>query len=144
MGQHTLRWPDWAQHFKIWPHPAAVGALRFPVGLEEWFSTVASILQVHYEASKSAPGAHAHVSQAFSVCSAESCPCCGSHESSARDAADMAAGAVHISNMTTQDADEADAASPQASLITCLLVIDHPSHRCHRQGARSGNHNNQA
>ena len=79
------------------------------LNLEEWYNTVAKILQIHYEASKSAP-AHAHVGQVFSLSRAETCLCCGSHESTAQDAADMAAGAVDISNMSSDDVDEADAA----------------------------------
>ena len=77
------------------------------LNLEEWYNTVAKILQTHYEASKSAPP---QVGQAFSLSPAGGCPCCGSHETAVQDAADMAASSINISNMSSDEIDEADAA----------------------------------
>ena len=80
------------------------------LNLEEWYDTVAKILQNHYEASKAAPS-HPHiVGQAFTLSHTAACPCCGSYESTAQEEADMAAGALDISKMSEVEIDEADAA----------------------------------
>jgi len=81
--------------------------------LEEWYDTVAKILQNHYEASKTAPS-HPHVGQAyqaFTLSHTAACPCCGSHETTAQDEADMAAGALDISKLSEEEIDVADAAT---------------------------------
>ena len=75
--------------------------------------TVAKILQNHYEAFKTAPS-HPHVGQAYhasTLSHTAACPCCGSHETTAQDAADMAAGALNMSKLTQDEIDVADAAT---------------------------------
>ena len=74
---------------------------------------VATILKNHYEALKAAPG-HPHIGQAYQASTLShvpACPCCGSHESTAQDAADTAAGALDVSRLTQDEIDEADAAT---------------------------------
>ena len=83
------------------------------LNLEEWYDTVAKILQNHYEALKTVPG-HPHVGQAYhasTLSHTAACPCCGSHETTAQDAADMAAGALDVSRLTQDEIDVADAAT---------------------------------
>ena len=77
------------------------------LNLEEWYNTVAKIIQNHYEALKTAPPS---VGQVFTMTPAGNCPCCGSNETVAQEAADVAASSINISNMTSDEIDEADAA----------------------------------
>ena len=86
------------------------------LNLDEWYDTVAKILQDNYEGSKVAPN-HSGTGQAFNACIISHtayCPCCGSHESAAQEEADMAAGALNISNMSEEDIDTADKATARA------------------------------
>ena len=74
---------------------------------------VATILKNNYEALKAGPS-HPHVGQAYQASTLShiaACPCCGSHESAAQDAADMAAGALDVTRLTQGEIDEADAAT---------------------------------
>ena len=100
-----------AVHIKL--KKAARDMVTAKLDLEEWYDMVATILQNHYEALKTAPS-HPHVSQAYQASTLShtaACPCCGSHESAAQDAADMAAGALDVSKLTQDDIDVADAAT---------------------------------
>ena len=80
------------------------------LNLEEWYNTVTKIIQNHYESMKTAPPS---VSQAFAMTPAGSCPCCGSNETIAQEAADVAAHSIDISSMSADQINEADAAVAQ-------------------------------
>ena len=100
-----------AVHIKL--KKAARTLVTSKLDMEEWYDTVATILKNNYEALKAAPS-HPHVGQAYqaSILShVAACPCCGSHESAAQDAADMAAGALDVTRLTQGEIDEADAAT---------------------------------
>jgi hypothetical protein len=77
------------------------------LNLEEWYDTVAKILQNHYEASKAAPNHPHNVGQAYTLSHTAACPCCGSHETTAQEEAGMAAGALDISKLSEEEIDVA-------------------------------------
>ena len=64
------------------------------LNLEEWYNTVTKIVQNRYELTKNTPPS---VGQAFAMTPAASCPCCGSNETVAQEAADIAASSIDIS-----------------------------------------------
>ena len=91
------------------------------LNLEEWHNIMAQIIQRHYELTKTAPPS---VGQAFAARSATGCPCCGSEEIAAQEAADAAPSLTDISKMTAKEISEAYALTAQQHGVEAVRSCD--------------------